>query len=157
MIRRTATLPAILLLLSLGTLSAQNVGKVSGTVRDAATGEPLIGCNVSLVGTTLGASTDPDGAFFILNVPPGMYDIQASLLGYQRVLQRNAIVNSGKTTTANFTLASTLVAQQEVVVQAVRPDVEREIDARRNGQCERRPALQSPAFVEQNADRCSVG
>ncbi|MBX2992856.1 MAG: TonB-dependent receptor [Bacteroidetes bacterium] len=108
------------------TLHAQNVGKISGVVKDAETGELLIGCNVHLVGTTFGASTDLEGSFFILNIPPGKYDIQASMVGYQRVIQRDAIVNAGRTTVADFSLRSTALAQQEVIVQATRPDVEKE-------------------------------
>ncbi|MDI6804954.1 MAG: carboxypeptidase-like regulatory domain-containing protein [Bacteroidota bacterium] len=107
-------------------LSAQNVGKISGVVNDTETGEPLIGCNVSIQGTTLGASTDIEGAFFILNVPPGKYDIQASMVGYQPVVQRGAVVNSGRTTNANFKLKSAAVIQKEVIVEATRPDVEKE-------------------------------
>jgi len=60
-----------LVLVAFSMLSAQTVGKISGLVTDAETGEPLIGCNVAVAGTTLGASTDLDGAFFVLNIPPG--------------------------------------------------------------------------------------
>lgn len=107
-------------------LYAQNVGKISGTVKDAETGEPLIGCNIVIVGTSLGASTDLEGSYFILNIPPGKYDVQASMVGYQTVLQRGAIVNSGRTTTIDFRLRSEALVQKEVIVEAVRPDVEKE-------------------------------
>lgn len=116
----------LLLLLLSGSLVAQYAGKISGVVRDAATGEPLIGCNVVVVGTTFGAATDVSGSYFILNVPPGHYDLQASLVGYQKVLQQGAIVNGGRTTTADFRLPTESLVQQEVIVQATRPDVERE-------------------------------
>src|SRR5512143_928878 len=112
--------------LASGLVAAQNAGKISGTVRDAETRAPLVGCNVTLAGTPLGASTDPDGSYFILNVPPGKYDLQASMIGYQKTLQTGVIINAGRTTTANFTLQRTAVVQPEVVVEAVRPDVELE-------------------------------
>lgn len=108
------------------TLFAQNVGKVSGVIRDAETREPLIGCNVLLVGTTAGASTDIDGTFFILNIPPGEYDVHASMLGYRGVTQRGVVVNAGRTTVVDFSLSSTIIEQTEVVVEATRPDVQRE-------------------------------
>lgn len=116
----------VFLFLFVNNLFGQNAGKISGTVKDAETGEPLIGCNVAVLGTTLGASTDIDGAYFILNVSPGKYDLQASIVGYQKVAQRGTIVNSGRTTTADFSLTSSALAQQEIVVEATRPDVERE-------------------------------
>lgn len=124
----TRRLPLVcgFLLASWSTLSAQNVGKISGVVKDAETGEPLLGCNVMVSGTTLGASSDPEGTFFILNIPPGKYDIQASLVGYQKVMQRGAIVHSGRTTTVDFSLRPEDVVGQEIVIEAARPDVERE-------------------------------
>lgn len=107
-------------------VSAQNVGKLAGHVRDAATNEPLIGCNVLILWTKLGASTDLQGEYFVLNIPPGKYEVQASLIGYQTVIQREVIVHAGRTTTADFHLTPTTLEQDEVIVQAVRPDVERE-------------------------------
>jgi outer membrane receptor protein involved in Fe transport len=117
---------AVVIILALNTLSAQTAGKISGKITDQETGEPLVGCNVVVVGTLMGASTDPDGTFFIINVPPGKFEVEASLLGYQRVLQRDVIVNSGRTTTLNFKLKSSALLQQEVVIQATRPDVQPE-------------------------------
>ncbi len=106
--------------------TAQNVGKISGEIKDVETGEHIIGCNVVILGTSMGAATDVEGTFFILNVPPGKYDLQASIVGYQPVVQRGVVVNAGKTTHADFKLKSTAVVQKEVVIEATRPDVERE-------------------------------
>jgi outer membrane receptor protein involved in Fe transport len=105
---------------------AQNIGKISGVLKDTETGEYLIGCNVSIIGTNLGAVSDADGAYFILNIPPGKYDVQASMVGYQKVLQKGVIVNTGKTTVADFKLKATAVEVGEVVIEATRPDVEKE-------------------------------
>lgn len=116
----------VVALSAFNTLSAQTAGKISGTILDAESGEALIGCNVLVEGTRLGAVSDPDGSFFILNIPPGKYDIQASILGYQKVVQRDVIVNSDKTTTLSFRLTSAALVQGVVEVVAVRPDVEPE-------------------------------
>ena len=94
-------------------LAGQTPGKISGMGRDAQTGEPLIGANVVLVGTSQGGATHLDGSYFILNVTPGQYDLQASMLGYQRVNLRGIIVNSNRTTTADFSLTSTAIEQEE--------------------------------------------
>ena len=109
-----------------GAAYSQTAGKVSGRVTEAETGEPLIGANVILLGTTMGSATDIDGTFFILNVPPGEYSIQASMVGYPRIVKRGLIVNVGLTTTVDFVLSSGAVEIQEIVVAAERPDVERE-------------------------------
>jgi len=106
--------------------SAQTAGKVSGKVTDAKTGEPLIGANVLITGSNLGAATDLEGTYFILNVPPGKYDVQASVVGYRKMLVQGVIVNAERTTTVNFTLGEEAIEMQEVVVAATRPDVQRE-------------------------------
>ncbi len=105
---------------------SQSVGKISGTIIDSETHEPLVGCNVIIAGTKMGAATDVMGTYFILNIPPGKYDLQASMLGYAKMAQTDVIVNAGKTTVADFNLKSAAISTQEVVIEARRPDVERD-------------------------------
>ena len=54
-------------------------GKISGIVLDAKTGEPLVGCNIVVENTQLGAATDQDGYFFIINMKPGLYTVSADV------------------------------------------------------------------------------
>lgn len=115
-----------LLLLASGMLWAQTPGKISGVVRDAQTREPLIGANILVAGTNLGAATSVDGSYFILNVPAGRYDLHVSMLGYTRTTVANLVVNSNRTTIADISLVATTLEQEEVIVQAIRPDVEKE-------------------------------
>jgi outer membrane receptor protein involved in Fe transport len=115
-----------LLVLVLNIVAAQNTGKISGIILDAQTGDPLIGTNVVVLGTSLGASTDLEGAYFILNIPAGKYDLQASMVGYEKIIQRGVIVNSGRTTDAIFKLKPTAFEQDAVIIEATRPDVEPE-------------------------------
>ena len=56
-------------------------GKVSGKISDRSTGEPLIGANVMLLGSSLGSATDVNGVYHILNVPPGFYDLKVNMIG----------------------------------------------------------------------------
>jgi len=114
------------IIFSTNALLGQVAGKISGTVVDMETKEPLIGVNVLITGTTLGTTTDLEGGYFILNIPPGKYDVQASFVGYQKVLQRDVIVNSDRTTRLDFSLKQEAVVTEAVVVQATRPDVELE-------------------------------
>ncbi len=105
---------------------AQNVGRIAGSVTDAATGDPLPGVNVTVVGTTLGAATDIEGQYYILNVPPGRYAVRASMIGYQPVVVEDVVVHADRTTQVNFSLSEAALEIGEIVVQAVRPDVERD-------------------------------
>jgi len=77
-------------------------GKIHGRVVDSETGEPLIGVNVMVLETILGAATDADGYYTILNVPPGTYSLQSSAIGYARSTVENVRVNIDLTTTINF-------------------------------------------------------
>ena len=58
-------------------------GTISGTVTDAANGQPLEGVQIVLEGTGRGAVTAADGRYFLLSVPPGTYTVIARRLGYQ--------------------------------------------------------------------------
>jgi outer membrane receptor for ferrienterochelin and colicin len=78
----TILLAALFLLLSAALFAQTGVGKMSGRVIDAATGEALIGANVILLNTNLGAATDIEGNYFILNITPGTYDVKFSYVGY---------------------------------------------------------------------------
>jgi outer membrane receptor protein involved in Fe transport len=114
----------LLLLIVCTNLTAQNAGKISGTVHDRASGEPLPGVTITVKGTALGASTSADGTYFVLNVPPGEYDVVASMIGYQSVVQQGVIVNLNRTTSLAFHLTETTVDLPEVMIVAKRPDVE---------------------------------
>ncbi len=93
-------------------------GKISGSVLDAQTGEPLPGANVTIVGTAMGAAASVDGDYYIINVPPGTYDVRATFIGYQSELRQKVQVNVNRTTELNFRLRTAVIEGQEVVVEA---------------------------------------
>ena len=72
----------ITLVLCTAATRAGNTGKIAGLVKDAQTGEALVGANVTLTGTSMGAATNIDGYYVILNVPPGKYTMASSAVGY---------------------------------------------------------------------------
>ncbi|MBO6575403.1 MAG: carboxypeptidase-like regulatory domain-containing protein [Rhodothermales bacterium] len=104
---------------------AQNTGKVSGVVTDADTGEPLPGASVVVVGTQLGTISDVDGNYFIIGVPVGSYDIQASFVGFQTSTVAGVEVSSGYTQEVNFVLSAG-VELDEIVVEYERPLIQKD-------------------------------
>ncbi|MGA9117870.1 MAG: carboxypeptidase-like regulatory domain-containing protein [Bacteroidota bacterium] len=96
-------------------------GKISGKVTDAGTGEPLVGANVVVVGTQMGAATNVSGEYVILNVPTGTYTIRSTYVGYQTITITNLMVNNDLTTEANFQLPSEGVTVGTVEIVAERP------------------------------------
>jgi outer membrane receptor protein involved in Fe transport len=121
-----ATVALVVMILCWTTGYAQVSGKIAGKVVDRQHREALPGVNIVLKGTKLGATTGVDGTYFILNVPPGTYELTATHIGYQTVTQKNVIVNVNRTNTIDFQLAETELPLDEVVITAERPDVERE-------------------------------
>jgi outer membrane receptor protein involved in Fe transport len=93
-------------------------GKISGTVRDASSREPVLGINVTLVGTKLGGSVDVQGRYFILNIPPGEYAVRAAGVGYSGKTIATVIVRADQTTEVDFALSTETVQIGEVIVQA---------------------------------------
>ena len=70
-------------------------GVVTGTVVDSASGAAISGAQALLVGTTLGATTGPDGRFTITRVPPGTYRVQVRRLGFQLREVAGVVVAAG--------------------------------------------------------------
>jgi hypothetical protein len=114
-----------------GIVLAGTTGKIVGTVKDARTGEPLPSANVTLEGTSFGAATNIEGYFVILNVPPGRYTLNVSLVGYRTAGARDVRVDIDQTTTQNFALSEEAVTSEEVMVVAARPVVQRDVSASR--------------------------
>ncbi len=107
--------------------SAQTRSRIAGTVKDAETGQPLFGVNVMLQDTYLGATTDADGRFMIINVPVGSYKIRASMMGYGVQVMTNVMVSADRITTLNFALKPTVLEGEEVVVTAQRDELHKEV------------------------------
>ena len=91
-------------------------GTISGTVRDAETGEPLPGANVRVEGTGAGAATDRDGRFQI-GVGPGTYTVAVSFIGYATARETVRLAGgSGRVLDARLAAAGEL---SEVAVTAL--------------------------------------
>lgn len=109
------------------TIFAGTTGKIVGTVTDLKTNEPLIGVNIFLDETSLGAATDENGDYFIINVPAGNYTLKASYVGYAEYVVADVRVNIDLTTHINIELVSEELSTETIVISAKRPVVERDV------------------------------
>ncbi len=96
-------------------------GKIVGKVTDLETGESLIGANILINGTNLGAATNVDGEFIILNVPPNTYTLVARYIGYKEVIKSNIQVSVNVTTEVNFQMPSEAYELGTVEIVAPKP------------------------------------
>ncbi|MHB2148977.1 TonB-dependent receptor [Calditrichota bacterium LG25] len=105
------------------TVFSGTTGKLAGVVTDAQTGQALAGVNVYLDGTSLGASTDGDGFYSILNIPPGRYTVVATYVGYKVFKAHNVKIDIDLTTTLHIKLQEAILEGETVVVVSERPVV----------------------------------
>lgn len=107
---------------------AGTTGKIAGKVVDATSREPLVGVTVLVEGTKLGASTDIEGRYAIINIPPGTYTLAVSLIGYHPTRTTLVKVSVDLTTTINFELKESSVAiGEEITVVAERSMVQKDL------------------------------
>ena len=101
-------------------LQAQNVGKIRGEVRDSETGEPLSGVNIVIKNTNMGAATNNNGHYVIVNVSPGEYTLSASIIGYATLNKTNVLVEPDHTTVIDFNLEESTIEGETITVTAER-------------------------------------
>ena len=126
-LKKITTLTILLILVSAftATLYAGDTGKITGIVTDKDTGEGVVGANVVLEGSTLGAQTDLDGFYAIINVKPGKYDITASSIGYIPMIQKDVVVSVDINTQVSFIIEPTVLeAADPVEVYYEKPQVD---------------------------------
>ncbi|MCK4966347.1 carboxypeptidase-like regulatory domain-containing protein, partial [bacterium] len=103
--------------LSFGQTSNVAKKNIKGYVKNAESGEALPYANVVLLGTKLGAATNTDGYFVILNVPVGICTLQASYIGY--ITKKIAVKNfKGQNDLITINLVQTPLESEEIVVTA---------------------------------------
>ncbi len=111
-------------------LTAGIGGKLSGIVKNDQ-GESLIGVNIMIASTDLGTATDEDGNYYILNIPPGTYDVQFSSIGYKTLIQQGVRIMSDHTTKLNAELdVSILDSDKTVIVTAERPLIRKDVTSK---------------------------
>lgn len=107
-------------------LMAGTKGRIKGTVVDLQTGEALIGANVIVMGSSIGAATDANGEFLLMNLEAGTFDVRASYLGYQTITLTGVRVNADLTTYISFELPSEEVQVGTVTIVAERPLIKKD-------------------------------
>lgn len=118
----------VVILLLIIPLYSGTTGKIVGQVVDASTGEPMPGVNIVIEDTPLGAATDIDGTYLILNVPPGNYTMRAIMISYTDMVITEVRVNVDKTTQVNFGMKESTVELGETIeVVAERPLVKKDL------------------------------
>jgi TonB-linked SusC/RagA family outer membrane protein len=117
-LRRVLSFLALALLASPGLAAGQGTGIIRGRVTDAGTGAPLVGVQVRVEGTTVGAQTAADGTYAIVGVPPGSRVVSTRRVGYAPA-RAGVTVPAGESASQDFALIVVATALDEVVVTAL--------------------------------------
>jgi outer membrane receptor protein involved in Fe transport len=118
----------LVLLTLIGIAYAGTTGKLTGKVTDADTGEPVIGANILIDGTYMGAAADVKGEYVINNIPPGEYTVSISAVGYQKTIVEKVLIKIDLTTNINVKLRPAVInLEEEVVITADRPLVQKDL------------------------------
>lgn len=96
------------------------VGAITGYITDASTGEPLVGANVVINGTTIGSATDVNGKYYIANVNSGTYNVKVAYIGYETT-SVNLEIKAKHIANLNVPLTQSDFAVEEIVITGNKP------------------------------------
>jgi len=95
-------------------------GEIIGTVRSNLNGSPVIGANVFLIDTNLGAATNYQGKFSITNVPAGQYEIDVQFVGYKKTEDIKITIGTQEQVQCHITLEEEILEGQSIVITGTR-------------------------------------
>lgn len=106
----------IIALLNIFCSFSQNQGNISGEIYDSKSQLPLLGANIVLDNTSIGAISNENGYFTIDNIPTKTYNITISYIGYQSQKVYNVIIKSKGNPALKIFLNESSEALDEVVI-----------------------------------------
>jgi len=113
--KRTILTIALIAILIPVLIFAANTGKIKGIITDKDTGQPVAGASVQLVGTTIGAITDPDGNYLLTMIKPGTYQLRITSIGYDTIELDSIVVIGNKTIERNIEMTRTTAELEKVI------------------------------------------
>ena len=118
---KSSTVKGMLILLLLAfahpNLIGQN-GIIKGKITNQINNVPLDFVNIIVLGTDYGAVSDLDGNYEITGVEPGIYDVKASFIGFNDLIEYEIQVFNNKPTVLNFEMDEYSTELEEVVVKS---------------------------------------
>lgn len=110
----------LLIILFLNSNSFAAIGSIEGTIFDKKTRETLVGAQVVLDGTSIGAVTNFDGHFLIDNIKPGTYNVKISYISYNPIIFEGVVVAANKRVQLNAEMEEATISLGDITVTATR-------------------------------------
>jgi TonB-dependent receptor len=111
----STALKCLIVFLVVFSINGFSQGIIKGVIKDGITGDKLVGTNVHLAGTSLGASTNIEGEYKIVLIPAGKYKVKISYIGYKSQ-EKEIVVGNGQTITYDAELKMDVIEGSEIVV-----------------------------------------
>ena len=109
-------------LLSLFFIKADGAGSITGRITDSKFGAGLPGVNIMIKGTYYGTASDLEGRYRLIDIPPGSYDLEVSIIGYKIILRTGVLIRPDSTVTIDFKMEETVLSfGEDVVVMGKKP------------------------------------
>ncbi len=108
----------LVFLLILVSVAAFSQGVIRGKIVNPVNNEPVAYANIFILDTDLGAISDDDGNYEISNIPPGLYNVRASFVGYKTQTQYEIQVTLARPVQLDFDLSEDASELNEVVVNS---------------------------------------
>ena len=135
-----------------GFLFSQSMtASINGFVREDASGEPISYANVFLSNSSIGAATNSDGYFVLSGIPLGLYEVNATMIGYAVFKEKVDLLN-GESVRLEIRLMEEAIKGTEVLVTAERQKFERSMESSQIA-LDLREINSAPAFVEPDVFR----
>lgn len=109
---------SLFIIVLVSSVFGQSTGSIVGAIVDKETGEAIIGGNVYLEDTDLGAATDFDGSFAIHAIPAGRYTLLVDYVGYAQYEVIGIDITAGEVNKMSIAITQESLSTEEVVVEA---------------------------------------
>ncbi len=106
---------------------AGTTGMLEGRVTDKTSGEPLIGVNILIMGTSFGGATDTEGKYLINNIRAGVHDVRFSMVGYATVVMQRVTILPDLKTRIDVELSQAAIEMDVVEIRAERPLIQKDL------------------------------
>lgn len=100
----------------IGSIVHAQVGEIMGRVVQKSNLQPLIGVNVEIQDTTIGAVTDMDGYYKIEKIPVGIYIIKISYIGFETRIIPNVMIKTNKPAYVNAEMTEQVIESETITV-----------------------------------------
>ena len=133
------------------------VGAITGYITDASTGEPLVGANVVINGTTIGSATDVNGKYYIASVNSGIYNVKVAYIGYETT-SVNLEIKAKHIANLNVPLTQSDFAVEEIVITGNKPLIQKNMTSTNSVRIvdETAYTIESPIFSDVKAKDIST-